>query len=57
MSEQENDRLRRAMVSNQLRPNLVTNIAVLSAMALVPRAAAQGKSLSVFHGALALSRR
>ncbi len=38
MSErQEFDRLRRAMVSNQLRPSLVTNVAVLSAMDLVPR--------------------
>lgn len=38
MSEQQEfDRLRRIMVSNQLRPNLVTNVAVLSAMDLVPR--------------------
>ena len=32
MSEQEIDRLRRAMVASQLRPNLVTNVAVLAAM-------------------------
>ncbi len=37
MSEQDFDRLRRAMVSNQLRPSLVTNVAVLSAMDAVPR--------------------
>ncbi|WP_298689719.1 protein-L-isoaspartate O-methyltransferase [uncultured Sphingomonas sp.] len=49
MSEQEYDRLRRAMVSNQLRPNLVANIAVLSAMALVPRETFVGEG----QGALA----
>ncbi len=37
MSEQDFDRLRRAMVSNQLRPSLVTNVGVLSAMDMVPR--------------------
>jgi len=37
MSEQEFDRLRRVMVSNQLRPSLVTNVAVLSAMDLIAR--------------------
>ena len=37
MSEQDFDRLRRAMVSNQLRPAMVSNVAVLSAMDLVPR--------------------
>ena len=37
MSEQDFDRLRRAMVSNQLRPSLVNNVAVLSAMDMVPR--------------------
>ena len=37
MSEQDFDRLRRAMVSNQLRPSLVTNVAVLSAMDSVAR--------------------
>jgi protein-L-isoaspartate(D-aspartate) O-methyltransferase len=37
MSEQDFDRLRRAMIASQLRPSLVTNVAVLSAMDLVPR--------------------
>ncbi len=37
MSEQEFDQLRRAMVSNQLRTNKVTDAAVLAAIGAVPR--------------------
>jgi protein-L-isoaspartate(D-aspartate) O-methyltransferase len=37
MSEQEFDQLRRAMVSNQLRTNKVTDAAVLAAMGATPR--------------------
>ncbi len=37
MSEQEFDQLRRAMVSNQLRTNKVTDAAVLKAMGAAPR--------------------
>jgi protein-L-isoaspartate(D-aspartate) O-methyltransferase len=37
MSEPDFDQLRRAMVSNQLRPNKVTDAAVLAAMGSVPR--------------------
>jgi len=49
MSEQDFDRLRRAMVSNQLRPNLVTNVVVLTAMDAVPRERFVGEA----QGALA----
>lgn len=37
MSGREFDQLRRAMVSNQLRTNMVTDAAVLAAMGVVPR--------------------
>lgn len=43
MSGQEFDRLRRAMVSNQLRTNAVADAAVLAAMETVPREAFVGE--------------
>lgn len=39
MSGAEFDRMRAAMVSNQLRPNMVTDAPTLAAMAIVPREA------------------
>ncbi|MDB5738755.1 MAG: protein-L-isoaspartate O-methyltransferase [Sphingomonas bacterium] len=42
MSEQDFDRLRRAMVSNQLRTNAVSDAAVLAAMEATPREAFVG---------------